>query len=62
MLRDLGVTRIRLLTNNPHKVEVLAREGIAVESREPITGERTGHNERYLDAKARRAGHDLVDD
>jgi GTP cyclohydrolase II len=60
MLRALGIVRIRLLTNNPHKVDVLVSEGIEVEAREPILGARTAHNDRYLDAKVLRAGH-LVD-
>ena len=59
MLRALGVLRIHLLTNNPHKVDALAREGIEVLTREPLTGERNQHNERYLRAKATRAGHHL---
>jgi GTP cyclohydrolase II len=59
MLRSLGVLRIHLMTNNPHKVDALAREGIKVLAREPLTGERNPHNERYLSAKATRAGHHL---
>ena len=59
MLRSLGVTKIALLTNNPHKVDALAREGIEVVAREPLTGERNPYNERYLSAKATRAGHHL---
>lgn len=61
MLRALGVTRIHLLTNNPQKLDELAREGIEVLAREPLSGARNRHNDRYLDAKARRAGH-LPDD
>jgi GTP cyclohydrolase II len=59
MLRSLGVLRIHLMTNNPHKVDALAREGIEVLSREPLTGERNPHNERYLSTKATRGGHHL---
>ena len=59
MLRSLGVLRIQLMTNNPHKVDALAREGIDVVTREALTGERNPHNERYLRAKATRAGHHL---
>jgi GTP cyclohydrolase II len=57
MLRELGITRIRLLTNNPRKMQALASAGIEVVSRESLAGERTAHNDRYLDAKVRRAGH-----
>jgi GTP cyclohydrolase II len=57
MLRHLGIGRIRLLTNNPLKVEALAREGIDVVERvaHAITPNR--HNHLYLATKARRAGH-----
>ena len=59
MLRSLGCAAHHLMTNNPHKVDALAREGIEVLTREPLTGERNPHNERYLSAKATRAGHHL---
>jgi GTP cyclohydrolase II len=61
MLRTLGVTRVRLLTNNPHKLRALIGEGIDVVSREGLSGARNRHNARYLSAKADRAGH-LVDE
>ena len=61
MLRSLGVTHIRLLTNNPSKLDGLAAEGIEVVAREALNGARNRHNDRYLNAKALRAGH-LVDD
>jgi GTP cyclohydrolase II len=61
MLRNLGILRIRLLTNNPSKLDGLAAEGIEVVAREALTGSRNRHNDRYLSAKALRAGH-LVDD
>jgi GTP cyclohydrolase II len=61
MLRSLGIGRIRLLTNNPSKLDGLAAEGIEVVAREALTGSRNRHNDRYLSAKALRAGH-LVDE
>lgn len=57
MLRHLGYTRIRLLTNNPEKVTDLARHGISVEERVAHSFPSNGHNEAYLDTKARRFGH-----
>jgi GTP cyclohydrolase II len=59
MLRQLGFTRIRLLTNNPEKMAALARCGIAVAERVPHVFPANGHNERYLRTKATRSGHFL---
>ena len=57
ILRDLELTRIRLLTNNPHKVWALARLGIEVTAREPIEVAATRDNVRYLQTKRDRMGH-----
>jgi 3,4-dihydroxy 2-butanone 4-phosphate synthase/GTP cyclohydrolase II len=59
VLRDLGVTRVRLLTNNPHKAEALADFGISVADRVPLTPRPNPHNLRYLRTKRDRMGHDL---
>ena len=61
MLKQLGVSRILLLTNNPSKVEALQRAGINVTAREAIYGEVTRQNQRYLTTKANRHGHFLHD-
>ena len=53
MLRQLGFTRVRLMTNNPDKVAALTRCGIAVVERVPHVFPTERHNERYLHAKAR---------
>lgn len=60
MLDHLGVDAIRLLTNNPLKVDAMEAAGIRVESREGLHGELNRHNLPYVEAKARRAGHDLA--
>ncbi|WP_142849202.1 GTP cyclohydrolase II [Telmatospirillum sp. J64-1] len=57
MLRLLGVEQVRLLTNNPLKVQALARHGIAVSERVPHVFPANGHNEHYLRTKATRSGH-----
>jgi GTP cyclohydrolase II len=57
MLRQLGVSRVRLMTNNPDKVGQLARWGIEVVERVPHVFPANGHNERYLRTKAERSGH-----
>ncbi len=57
MLRQLGFTKVRLLTNNPEKVEALTQCGIEVVERVPHAFPANAHNERYLRTKARRGGH-----
>ena len=57
MLRELGVQSIRLMTNNPDKVQKLEREGIVVRERLPIAIPANPHNRSYLATKARRSGH-----
>ncbi len=57
MLKRLGYTAVRLLTNNPEKVRAMQECGIAVAERVPHSFPANGHNERYLRTKAKRAGH-----
>jgi GTP cyclohydrolase II len=59
MLQMLGCTRVRLMTNNPSKLEALSRAGIDVSGRVPLHGPITADNRRYLAAKATRSGHQL---
>jgi GTP cyclohydrolase II len=57
MLRQLGFSRVRLMTNNPDKVAALTRCGILVVERVPHVFPANAHNERYLRAKATKQGH-----
>ncbi|MEO7775461.1 MAG: GTP cyclohydrolase II RibA [Steroidobacteraceae bacterium] len=57
MLCRLGLTRVRLLTNNPAKLQALEQAGIEVVSDERLLGTVNPHNLRYLRAKRERAGH-----
>ena len=59
MLKLLAVPKVRLLTNNPAKVAGLEAEGIAVTERLPLAIPANPHNERYLDTKRDRTGHQL---
>jgi 3,4-dihydroxy 2-butanone 4-phosphate synthase/GTP cyclohydrolase II len=61
VLRDLGVRRVRLLTNNPDKSASLEEFGVPVESRVPLTPRPNQHNLAYLRTKRDRMGHDLPD-
>lgn len=60
MLRTLNYTRITLLTNNPAKLDGLAKAGIEITARVPLEAPITPHNKRYLTTKAMRSGHKFV--
>jgi 3,4-dihydroxy 2-butanone 4-phosphate synthase/GTP cyclohydrolase II len=57
ILNDLGIKRIRLLTNNPEKVESLVREGIEIVDRIPLMIEPNEDNVDYLRVKRDLMGH-----
>jgi len=57
MLKTLGVTRVRLLSNNPDKVEALQRSGIEVVERVPCEVTPSPHAEEYLKTKKEKLGH-----
>ena len=59
MLRQLGIRRVRLLTNNPAKIAGLAAHGIEVAGRLAVSIAANGENDAYLATKARRFGHML---
>jgi GTP cyclohydrolase II len=59
MLQMLGCTRVRLMTNNPNKLDGLYRAGIDVCGRVPLHAPINADNRRYLAAKATRSGHQL---
>jgi GTP cyclohydrolase II len=57
MLRDLGIGRVILLTNNPEKMAALNACEIDVVGRMPLPAAVNAHNARYLRTKRERAGH-----
>ncbi|MQY27886.1 Riboflavin biosynthesis protein [Nocardia sp. RB56] len=57
VLVDLGLKSVRLLTNNPEKIDAVQAAGIAVERTPLITAARSGHARAYQDAKRRVQGH-----
>ena len=59
MLQMLGCTRVVLLTNNPAKLDGLAKAGIEITGRMPLETPINADNRRYMTAKAARAGHQL---
>lgn len=59
ILRDLGVSSMRLLTNNPDKVYQLSEFGLEISERVPIQMDATAHDLFYLKTKQKRMGHIL---
>ena len=57
ILSDLGVRKIRLMTNNPRKVVGLSGHGLQITARVPIKSVPHAENERYLKTKKRKMGH-----
>jgi 3,4-dihydroxy 2-butanone 4-phosphate synthase/GTP cyclohydrolase II len=57
IMTDLGLTKIRLMTNNPAKVKGLEGYGIEIVEWLPIVIEPNPHNKRYLETKKKKMGH-----
>ncbi len=61
ILRDLGLKEIRLMTNNPIKINEISKADIKIIERIPIFIKANEHNRDYLIAKIRKLGH-LIDE
>ncbi len=61
ILRDLGLSRLRILTNNPKKVNRLAVYGIKIDEQIPFEMKPNEHNLPYLKTKKAKMGHQLRD-
>ena len=59
ILADLGLSSIRILTNNPKKIRGLEGYGLSVSAQIPIEHAPNEHNEQYMRTKAQRMGHTL---
>ena len=59
ILADLGLTTIRVLTNNPKKIEGISGFGLTVVSQEPIEMRPGEENRRYLETKRDKLGHTI---
>ena len=62
MLAHFGVTKLKLMTNNPRKLDAMAKYGIYVEGREEIKVGHNVHNEGYIATKGAKLGHMFSDD
>lgn len=59
ILKSMGFSAVRLLTNNPRKVEIMKASGIEVTERVPLRVGENRHNSAYLATKAAKSGHFL---
>ncbi|MBV8047573.1 MAG: GTP cyclohydrolase II [Paludibacterium sp.] len=57
MLSAVGIRRVRVMTNNPQKIETLAALGVEVVERVPLLVGQNPHNDRYMKTKADKMGH-----
>jgi 3,4-dihydroxy 2-butanone 4-phosphate synthase/GTP cyclohydrolase II len=57
ILGDLGISKVRLITNNPCKIKGLAGYGIEISERVPVVIPATEYDERYLETKRVKMGH-----
>ena len=57
VLKSLGLTQVRLLSNNPEKVNALEKAGIKVVERVPCEVEAQPHSKRYMETKKKKMGH-----
>ena len=57
ILTDLGLTKIRVLTNNPKKIRGIDGYGLEIVDRVPLKIQSQKHNEKYLGTKKDKLGH-----
>ena len=62
ILTDLGLTSLRLMTNNPIKRAGIEGYGLSISERVPLQTAPTNENRAYLQTKAAKLGHDLTFD
>jgi 3,4-dihydroxy 2-butanone 4-phosphate synthase/GTP cyclohydrolase II len=59
ILRDLGLRRIRIMTNNPRKIYGIEGYGLSIAEELPLRADPGEHNEKYLQTKKEKLGHRL---
>jgi 3,4-dihydroxy 2-butanone 4-phosphate synthase/GTP cyclohydrolase II len=62
ILRDMGVQKMRLMTNNPTKRAGLIGYGLEIVENVPLEVKANPHNKKYLDTKKEKMGHELHED
>ena len=62
MLDHLGISKVRLMTNNPKKLAAMEEYGVNVVARQPLQVGKNMHNEHYLKTKADKLGHMMTEE
>ena len=62
MLDHLGISKVRLMTNNPKKLAAMEECGVNVVARQPLQEGKNMHNEHYLRTKADKLGHMMTEE
>ena len=62
ILRHLGITKLRLISNNPKKRVGLIGYGLEIVENVPVEINPNPHNERYLQTKRDKLGHEILDE
>ena len=57
MFAQFGITSLRLMTNNPRKIDAMAKLGVQVAERVPLLVNRNAFNNSYLNTKQAKLGH-----
>ncbi|MCG7343829.1 GTP cyclohydrolase II [Sporosarcina sp. ACRSL] len=57
VLKKLRTKPVKLMTNNPRKLEAMRNAGLPITGREPLWGDKSEFNEKYLQTKIKRSGH-----
>jgi len=57
VLQALRTKPVKLITNNPKKLEALKKLGLTAKENVPLWGDRSEFNEKYLDTKVQKSGH-----
>lgn len=57
VLKTLRSKPVKLMTNNPKKMEAMQNAGLPISGREPLWGDKSEFNEKYLQTKVQRSGH-----
>jgi len=57
ILKSMNINKIKLMTNNPKKIDLLTKNGIKISKRIPLIAKANPKNKNYLETKARKSGH-----
>ena len=60
ILKNMGISKINLLTNNPEKIKIITENGISIKKVTSVLSSPNIHNKNYLDTKRDKMGHSIA--